>query len=97
MRITIVKRTVVLSALALVLAASPARALDPVEPVRKTHEVVIDVAVARPLAAVRLLVGGAAFVVAYPLSLVLGGTDHVVDHCVKDPLDDLLLRPLGEL
>ena len=82
---------------ALCLLASPAEAVDPVEPVRKTHEVVVDVAVARPLAAIRLLVGGAVFAVAYPLSLFVGGSDHVVEHYVKDPLDDLLLRRLGEL
>ncbi len=84
-------------ALVLSVAAAPARAVDPVEPVRKTHEVVVDVAVARPLAALRLVVGGAAFVVAYPLSLVLGGTEHVVDQCIEDPLHDLVRRPLGEL
>ena len=83
--------------LVLCVVAAPAGAVDPVEPVRKTHEIVVDVAVARPLAAIRLVTGAAAFIVGYPISLVVGGTDHVIDHCIEDPLHDLVRRPLGEL
>jgi len=91
-----IRATLALS-LMLFVAAAPVQAFDPVEPVRVTHKVVVDVAVARPLAALRLAAGAAAFVVAYPLSLVLGGTEHVVDHCLEDPLHDLVRRPLGKL
>ena len=40
-------------ALVLCISAAPARAIDPVEPVRKTHEVVVDVAEAAHGAGVR--------------------------------------------
>ena len=56
-----------------------------------------DLVVLRPLGLVQTVVGAAFFAVAYPVSLVTGGSDHVVDYCIKSPVEQTFTRPLGEL
>jgi hypothetical protein len=53
--------------------------------------------VLRPLGLVQTAVGGAFFAVFYPVSLLTGGSDHVVDACVKSPVEQTFRRPLGAL
>ena len=56
-----------------------------------------DLVILRPLGLVQTAVGGAFFVVFYPVSLVTGGSDHVVDYCWKSPVHQTFQRPLGAL
>jgi hypothetical protein len=56
-----------------------------------------DLVVLRPLGLVQTAVGGAFFAVFYPVSLLTGGSDHVVDACVKSPVEQTFRRPLGAL
>jgi hypothetical protein len=44
-----------------------------------------------------MAVGAAFFVVFYPVALVTGGSDHVVDTCWKSPVHQTFQRPLGAL
>jgi len=58
---------------------------------------IFDATVLRPLSFIQTVVGVAFFIPAYPVSLVTGGSDHVVEFCVTDPVDRTFRRPLGEL
>jgi hypothetical protein len=58
---------------------------------------IYDLTVLRPLDTVQVVVGAAFFVPLYPLSLVLGGTDDVVDYCIRAPVERAFRRPLGRL
>jgi hypothetical protein len=58
--------------------------------------VVFDVAVLRPLGFVQSVVGVAAFVIFYPVSLLTGGSDDVTRICITAPFDQTFRRPLGE-
>ena len=60
-------------------------------------EVAFDLVILRPLGLVQTAVGAAFFVVFYPVSLVTGGSDHVVDYCWKSPVHQTFQRPLGAL
>jgi hypothetical protein len=58
--------------------------------------VVFDIAVLRPLGFVQSVVGVAAFVIFYPVSLLTGGSDDVIRACITQPFDQTFRRPLGE-
>ena len=60
-------------------------------------EMAFDLVILRPLGVVQTAVGAAFFVVFYPVSLVTGGSDHVVDYCWKSPVHQTFQRPLGAL
>ena len=68
----------------------------PVREASPMHQVA-DVVLARPLSAVRLVVGAALLPLAWPVAAVLGDADWAVDVCIRDPANHLLHRPLGEL
>ncbi len=55
-----------------------------------------DAAVLRPAALVLLGAGVLGFGVFYPVSLLTGGSDHVLEACITNPYERLT-RPLGEL
>jgi hypothetical protein len=57
---------------------------------------VFDIAVLRPLGLVQSIVGVAAFVIFYPVSLLTGGSDDVTRACITQPFDQTFRRPLGE-
>jgi hypothetical protein len=63
------------------------------EPVRKGY----DLVVLRPLDLARVVMGAAFFPIAYPVSLLTGGSDFVLDVCISLPIDRTFRRPLGEL
>jgi hypothetical protein len=75
---------------------SPAATEIPAKP-PTVPEMVFDLVILRPLGLVQTVVGGAFFVVFYPVSLVTGGSDHVVDYCWKSPVHQTFQRPLGAL
>jgi hypothetical protein len=56
-----------------------------------------DAVVLRPLGFIQTAVGATVFLLAYPISLATGGTDHVVDACITGPVEQTFERPLGEL
>jgi hypothetical protein len=60
-------------------------------------EKAFDLVLLRPLGLVQTAVGAALFAVFYPVSLVTGGSDHVVDYCWKSPVHQTFQRPLGAL
>jgi hypothetical protein len=62
------------------------------------HEKLVDAVFVRPVGFVATAaVSGAFFLVAYPVSLVLGDSEWVVDVCIREPIDHYIKRPLGEL
>ena len=63
------------------------------EGVRKAY----DVVVLRPLDVARLVAGAVFLPIAYPVALVTGGTDFVLDVCILRPVDRAFQRPLGAL
>jgi hypothetical protein len=92
------RRPLALAPLLGLLLAAPAAAGDLVfglesEPVRKGY----DLVVLRPLDLVRFVSAAAFFPVAYPVSLVTGGSDFVLEVCIGLPFDRTFRRPLGEL
>jgi len=56
-----------------------------------------DILFARPVRAVRLVMGLIVLPIAWPTAELLGDADWAVDVCVRDPLSDLVDRPLGDL
>jgi len=60
-------------------------------------EIAFDLVILRPLGLAQTAVGAAFFVVFYPVSLVTGGSDHVVDTCWKSPVHQTFQRSLGAL
>jgi hypothetical protein len=77
-------------------APAPARVEIPAAP-PTAATMAYDLVVLRPLGLVQTVVGGAFFTVFYPVSLVTGGSDHVIDYCVKSPFEQTFQRPLGAL
>jgi len=75
------------------VAAEETRAGADASPVRKAY----DVVVLRPLDVARLVAGAAFLPIAYPVALVTGGTDFVLDVCILRPVDRAFQRPLGAL
>jgi hypothetical protein len=92
------RRAIAIAPLLGLLLAAPAAAEGLVaglesEPVRKGY----DLVVLRPLDLIRFVSGAVFFPVAYPVSLVTGGSDFVLDVCIGLPFDRTFRRPLGEL
>ena len=56
-----------------------------------------DLLVLRPLGLVQTVVGVGFFAVFYPIALVTGGSDHVLDYCIVDPGKQTFTRRLGAL
>ncbi|UCE85236.1 MAG: hypothetical protein JSU66_12920 [Deltaproteobacteria bacterium] len=56
-----------------------------------------DAVVLRPLGLIQTAAGATAFLLAYPISRLTGGSDHVVDACITGPVDQTFRKPLGEL
>jgi hypothetical protein len=65
------------------------------EPTRERK--IYDAVVLRPLAFGNLMAGSVCFVIAYPITLMTGGTGHVRRYCWDEPVDRVFRRPLGEL
>lgn len=61
--------------------------------VRETY----DALILRPLAVVNMVAGAGCFAVAYPITLVTGGSDHVRRTFWDEPVERVFERPLGEL
>ena len=91
----------------LLVLASPAVAQEPEDmrppapiPTREEPTVaqkIRDVAFARPVSAVRLVVGVVTFPLTFVVGAVLGDPGWAFDVCVRDPARDLFQRPLGRL
>ena len=77
-------------------AEAPAAIVIPAKP-PTIAEQAFDLVILRPLGLAQTAVGAAFFVVFYPVSLVTGGSDHVVDTCWKSPVHQTFQRPLGAL
>jgi hypothetical protein len=79
--------------------ASSASAADRFDRGREPHlgHVLYDLGALRPLDTAVFLTGAVFFVPLYPISLVLGGSDDVVDTCIEGPFDRAFRRPLGRL
>ena len=58
---------------------------------------VFDALVLRPLGLVQTVVSASIFLVAYPISLVTGGSDDVIEACIEQPVAQTFRKPLGEL
>jgi hypothetical protein len=56
-----------------------------------------DLLVLRPLGLVQAATGVGFFVAFYPIALVTGGSDHVLDYCILDPVEQTFTRRLGAL
>jgi hypothetical protein len=56
-----------------------------------------DLLVLRPLGLVQVATGVGFFVVFYPIALVTGGSDHVLDSCILQPAEQTFTRRLGAL
>jgi hypothetical protein len=56
-----------------------------------------DVLLARPLRAMRLVMGAIMFPIAWPTAKLLGDGDWAMDVCLRDPAADLVDPPLGDL
>jgi hypothetical protein len=56
-----------------------------------------DLVVVRPLGVVLVAISLVGAAVAYPVAWPFGGTDHVTEYLVKDPIDRTFRRPVGEL
>jgi len=91
-------RCVALAALMVALGSAPAQARDARPAVDRGWPVqAYDAVVLRPLGFIQTAAGATAFLLAYPISLLTGGTDHVIDACITGPVDQTFRRPLGEL
>jgi hypothetical protein len=64
----------------------------PPSPTRK----LFDAAVLRPLGFVQVVGGAALFVVAYPVSLLVGGSETVKEACLTGPTDQVFRAKLGD-
>jgi hypothetical protein len=80
----------------LVGGAGEAADRDRGEPMRVARSA-WDLVVLRPLGLVQTLVSLPFLVVAYPISLVTGGSEDVVEICWTQPVDQTFRRPLGDL
>lgn len=56
-----------------------------------------DLLVLRPLGLVQAVTGVGFFAVFYPIALVTGGSDHVLDYCILHPAEQTFTRRLGAL
>ena len=83
--------------LTLALAAPAAIAEEDGGKLLRARRVAVDLAIERPLGLLEVAVGAAIFAIAYPISLVVGGSDGVVEACIEDPVDHTFKRPLGGL
>jgi hypothetical protein len=81
----------------LLATAAPARAVSTSEALEASARAAFDLAILRPLGLVQTLVGAAAFVPFYPISLLTGGSEHVMHVCIENPIERTFRRPLGEL
>ncbi len=98
-------RMLLAAALLGALWASPAQSAGPEAPAATEIpakpptmvEQAFDLVILRPLGLAQTAAGAAFFVVFYPVSLVTGGSDHVVDYCWKSPVHQTFQRPLGAL
>lgn len=93
-------RALALIILVVTLGAGPASAVPPPSEgwdARRVGKGAFDLFLMRPLNVAQLVVGSAMFVVFYPVTLLTGGEDQVVEYFVKDPAKTAFQRPLGEL
>ena len=58
---------------------------------------VFDALILRPLGLVQTLVSASFFLVAYPVALVTGGSDDVIEICIEQPVAQTFRKPLGDL
>ncbi len=56
-----------------------------------------DALILRPLGLVQTLVSASFFLVAYPVALVTGGSDDVIEICIEQPVAQTFRKPLGDL
>jgi hypothetical protein len=93
------QKTIVIPALALVVAAPPVLALDQ-EQIRRepsTNEVLADGLIARPLALIGTVIGAAAFIVTLPFTVPSKSTDRAAETLVAKPARYTFKRPIGQL
>lgn len=89
---------------AAVLAAAPAAAIagdegdssDGWDRARNAGRAAFDLVILRPLSLTQT-VAGLGFFVFYPVTLVTGGSDQLVDYLWRDPVERTFERPLGDL
>lgn len=84
--------------LLLISATYPSQALSADDTVTgdKGTDMVLDLAISRPLGIVATVVGSALFVVALPFTIPSGSVGESADALVKRPIDYTFNRPLGE-
>ena len=58
---------------------------------------VFDALILRPLGLVQTVVSASIFLVAYPVSLVTGGSEDVIEICIEQPVAQTFRKPLGDL
>ena len=83
------------------LAAAPGRASDDTAPAssqgRHVARQIFDAALLRPLQLVQVVASAAVFLPAYPVGLLVGEGDYVMETCIREPVDRAFRRPLGAL
>ena len=79
------------SLFALLILASPAQAANSVA------DKTFDALLLRPFGFVRLVVGAAYLLPAYPLSLASGQSDEVLERLVTEPFEVTFRKPLGDI
>lgn len=101
--------SVLLALAAILLAGAPASSLPPEEdpsPYRieerasrqpNVGEKIYDAVVLRPFSFVQVVLSVPMLAVAYPVTLVTGGSDSVVRLCWTDPTERTFRRPLGQM
>lgn len=94
-----IHRALLLLVLGACLAASaPARAYQGQRrPEPGVHEKLADLLFVRPLSLVPVMVGGAFFLISYPVARIGGSPIEVTEVCLTEPLEYTFTRPLGEL
>ncbi len=90
---TLLLAWIVLTALAAPAHAEAGRTLAAEQFGRK----VFDALILRPLGLVQTVVSASFFLVAYPVSLVTGGSDDVIEICIEQPVAQTFRKPLGDL
>ena len=68
-----------------------------VEPVPSLLRKLFDAVLLRPLQLGQLVLSAVLFVPAYPVSLLFGGGEDVLELCITEPTDRLFRKPLGDL
>lgn len=91
-------RLAVAAILLVALLSVPAAArVDQVFAEPTTARKVWDASVLRPLGLFQVVFGAVVFVFAYPVAAVAGGRDVVTEVCIREPVEQVFRRPLGEL